>query len=76
MDLSGETLALLRERAMYLRSGRASRVIAVDDELRKRGIAVDLDGNPVPYVEKKPAAKPARKERADKPRAPERAVED
>lgn len=71
--------ALANERAGYLRTARGDRVIAVDEQLRLSGWAVDVKGSLVPFSESdepKRRAKRAPREDAAAEKAPERAVED
>jgi hypothetical protein len=68
--------ALVEEREGFLRSGRSSGVIAVDEQLALRGLCVSASGKLV-RLDEKPVAKPSRprKETASAQKAPERTTE-
>lgn len=65
-------LALAAERATYLRTGRADRVIPVDEQLERRGYCVDSDGNLI-KLEDHRKERQAKRETAKQADAPERA---
>lgn len=71
-------VALAEERAAYLKSGKADRILPVDEQLALRGWCVDTDGNLVRVDPERRSRRRGRRqgdvERADT-RAPENTAE-
>lgn len=68
---SSYVVALVTERAGYMRASKPEKALAVDAELERLGWAVDANGSLVKYAPKaasKSAAKPAEKRPESAPR--------